>query len=155
MTIYERAAQIWSILGLAASNRQILTYGIVGKLMGVPQQGLGRMLEPVQSFCILNQLPPLTILVVSETTGEPGAGFVAAEDIPKTQLDVFNFDWISYGAPAAESLEKAADRMPSNGVRPPPPLEPRPLPAVLDEIGREAEERGLTAAKLDSLLRDE
>jgi len=155
MTIYERAAQIWSILGLAASNRQILTYGIVGKLMGVPQQGLGRMLEPVQSYCILNRLPPLTILVVSETTGKPGAGFVAAEDIPKTQLDVFNFDWISHGAPPADLLQKAADQVPSNGIRPSQPAKGRPLQAVLDEIGQEAEKRGLTAEKLELLLRDE
>jgi hypothetical protein len=32
---------------------------------------------------------------------------------------------------------------------------PRPLREIMDEIGAEAEERGLTPEKLDALLRDE
>jgi hypothetical protein len=31
MTVIERAAQIWPVLALAARNRQVLTYEIVGK----------------------------------------------------------------------------------------------------------------------------
>jgi hypothetical protein len=71
MTAYERAAQIWSVLALAARNRQVLTYSIVGNLIGVPARGLGHLLEPIQSYCLLNRLPPLTILVVSEEDGMP------------------------------------------------------------------------------------
>ena len=51
MAIYESAAQIWAVLALDARNRQILTYDIVGKLIGVPRQALGPMLEPIQSYC--------------------------------------------------------------------------------------------------------
>ena len=36
MSAGERAAQIWAVLALAARNRQILTYEIVGRLIGVP-----------------------------------------------------------------------------------------------------------------------
>ena len=94
MTIYERAAQIWAVLVLAARNRQILTYDVVGKLIGVPRQALACMLEPIQSYCLVNDLPPLSILVISEQTGIPGTGFIAAQDIPKTQVAVFGFDWL-------------------------------------------------------------
>ncbi|MBI1918906.1 MAG: hypothetical protein HYS12_29810 [Planctomycetes bacterium] len=116
MTVYERAAQIWSVLALAARNRQVLTYDIVGRLIGVPRHGLGRLLEPIQSYCLLNRLPPLTILVVSEETGIPGMGFIAAQNIPRTQVEVFAFDWSEHGAPSPERLEQAVQQLPSNAV---------------------------------------
>ena len=66
-------------------------------------------------FCLLNELPPLTILVVGETSGLPGTGFIAAEDIPKTQQEVFSFDWINHGAPSPEKFQDAVIKLPSNG----------------------------------------
>lgn len=114
MRIPERAVQIWAVLAWAAHNRQALTYDIVSKLIGVPRQGLGQLLEPIQSYCLINRLPPLTILVVRGDTGLPGVGFVAAQDIPRTQLEVFSFDWLEHGAPSPEQLEEAAKQRPSN-----------------------------------------
>src|SRR5262249_5163301 len=40
MNAFQRARQIWSLLSLAARNRQVLTYDIVGRLIGMPRQGL-------------------------------------------------------------------------------------------------------------------
>ncbi len=113
MSAAERAAQIWAVLGLAARNRQILTYKMVGRLIGVPAHGLGQLLEPIQSFCLLNQLPPLTILVVLEKTGLPSTGFsgAPADELARQQLDVFAFDWIEHGAPTPDELAQAADEM--------------------------------------------
>jgi hypothetical protein len=62
----ERAWQIWRILTWAAKNRQSVTYGHLAKLIGVATAGLGQFLEPIQSFCILEQLSLLTILVVQQ-----------------------------------------------------------------------------------------
>ncbi len=107
MTTTERAAQIWAVLALAAHNRQVLTYGILAKLIGVPRPGLGQLLEPIQSYCLVQGLPPLTILVVSENSGLPGEGFIAAQDIPKTQQMVFAFDWLAHGTPSVELFERA------------------------------------------------
>jgi hypothetical protein len=107
MEASERAAQIWAVLALASKNRQVLTYDILSKLIGVPRQGLGQLLEPIQSYCLNNKLPPLTILVVSESTGMPGEGFIAAEDIPKAQMEVFAFDWLAHGAPPPKNFENA------------------------------------------------
>jgi hypothetical protein len=114
MRVPERAAQIWSVLAWAATNRQVLTYDILSKLVGVPRMGLGHLLEPIQSYCINHQLPPLTILVVRGDTGLPGTGFVAAQDIPRVQLEMFSHDWLEQGSPSPEQLEAAVTQNPSN-----------------------------------------
>ncbi len=116
MTVVERAAQIWSVLTLAAKSRQILSYDLLSKLIGVPRPGLGQLLEPIQSFCLLKKLPPLTILVVSADSGLPGSGFIAASDIPREQARVFSFDWFTVGCPAPTELDDACKRLPSNGI---------------------------------------
>ncbi|OAI50251.1 hypothetical protein AYO44_17950 [Planctomycetaceae bacterium SCGC AG-212-F19] len=116
MNAFQRAAQIWAVLAWAARNRQVLTYKILGRLIGMPQHGLGRMLEPIQSYCLLHQLQPLTILVVSEHSGLPGVGFVAAQDIPATQQRVFAFDWLEHGCPSPQEFQDAVEQQPSNGI---------------------------------------
>ncbi len=128
MTRSERAAQLWSLLAFCASTRHVLSYEIVSRLIGVPRQGLGQLLEPIQSYCILRELPPLTSLVVSEVSGLPGEGFIAAEDVPRAQAQVFEFDWLSHDAPTVDDLEVAANELPSSG-------------RLLAELLREAEER--------------
>ena len=116
MTQYERASQIWSILALAARNRQELTYEIVGQLIGVPQMGLGNLLEPIQSYCLVHKLPPLTLLVVSKNSGKPSDGFTATKDVPEQRQKVFAFEWLGHPAPTPEKLEEAVLRQPSNGI---------------------------------------
>jgi hypothetical protein len=116
MTTYERSQQIWSVLCLAARNRQVLTYDIVGRLIGVPRQGLGNLLEPIQSICLIKGWPALTCLVVSETSGLPSPGFVAAPDVPAELIKVFKKDWLSEPAPSADDFERAAKEKPSNGI---------------------------------------
>src|SRR5687768_9930952 len=107
MQIPDRAAQIWAVLAFAATNRQVITYRILGQLIGVPARGLGQLLEPVQSYCLVHKLPPLTILVVSEESGMPSAGFTAADEIPRNQLSVFQFDWLGHRCPSPEALQAA------------------------------------------------
>ena len=115
MNIGQRATQLWSILAFAAHNRQVLTYGVVAKLTGLPPT-LGQFLEPIQSYCLLQGLEPLTVIVVNRETGLPGGGFVAAENISKAQQDVFSYDWLEHGCPSPEEFEKAVKERPSNGV---------------------------------------
>jgi hypothetical protein len=106
------------VLAWAAINRQELTYDIVGRLIGVPRQGLGRLLEPIQSYCVVRQLPPLTLLVVSEVNGQPCPGFTATQQIPEERQRVCGFDWLDHPAPTPELLEQAVQQQPSNGVAP-------------------------------------
>lgn len=97
----QRAHQLWSVLVFAAYNRQTVTYGFIGKLMGLPAAGIGRALYPIQDFCKQHELPPLTVLVVNQATGLPGDG-LEVTDFPKMVQDVFEFDWISYKAPGSD-----------------------------------------------------
>jgi putative restriction endonuclease len=107
MTKYERAAQYWSLVALAVRNRQVLTYDIVAQLTGVPRVAVGGFLDPVQAYCLQQHLPPLIILVVGENSGLPGEGFIAAQDIPRAQAEVFAYEWQSVAAPSPEALERA------------------------------------------------
>jgi hypothetical protein len=113
MTIYQRSAQIWPVLTLSAVNKQILTYDFLAKLIGVPPPALGQLLEPIQSYCLIEKLPPLTILVVSKKTGLPGSGFSAVSEIPKFQIRVFEYDWLKHGCPSPEKFAKAVKNRPS------------------------------------------
>ena len=115
MKIHERAAQIWPVLSFAARNRQVLTYDIVGDLIGVPRFALAQLLEPIQSYCLLKKLPALTVLVVNKS-GEPGIGFIAAADVPQEQHRVFSKDWLAEHTPSPEELEKAVTELPSCGI---------------------------------------
>lgn len=126
MTREERAAQIWPILTLCASQRQTLTYGLLGKHIGAFQGGLGQLLEPIQSYCLLKRLPALSSLVVSDVTGLPGEGFIAASDVPGEQARVFKHDWRSVEVPDARALDAAARKRPSNGCS---------LEELLKEVG--------------------
>lgn len=117
MTRSERASQIWAVLALAATNRQSLTYGMLSKLIGVPAAGLGKLLEPIQSYCIVEGLPPLTILVVQQESGLPGSGFTGAKatEYAKDQMKVFGYNWMQHGNPQSEVFERAVQLHPSNG----------------------------------------
>jgi len=112
----ERATQIWPLLVHCALNRQSLTYDMLGKLIGVPRQGLGQLLEPIQSYCILHKLPALTSLVVGQTTGSPGEGFIGAQDVPAEQASVYKWSWLKSTVPDEALFEHAAKYLPSNGL---------------------------------------
>jgi len=108
MNTHQRAHQIWSVLVFAAYNRQTLTYAFLGKLVGLPAAAIGRSLYPIQYFCKQQGLPPLTVLVVNQSTGIPGKGF-KVDDFAKMVQEVFEFEWISYKAPKAEVGPDAED----------------------------------------------
>ncbi|MDB4909064.1 MAG: hypothetical protein JWO05_3848 [Gemmatimonadetes bacterium] len=113
MKIQERSAQVWPLLAFAAHNRQLLSYDLVSKLTGMPAVGLGAVLEPIQSYCLLKALPPLTVLVVNKGTGMPGAGFLAS-DVPRQTSSVFEHDWLAASPPSPEQLADAVRELPSN-----------------------------------------
>lgn len=96
----QRAAQIWSVLVYAASHRQIVTYGVLAKVIGVPTAALGQLLKPVAELCGARGLPSLTAIVVSEETGVPGPGFTVAAAVPLEQMKVFRYPWLDLQPPA-------------------------------------------------------
>jgi len=112
MTREERAQQLWGILALVATNRQILTYDIVARLAGVVRPSIGDFLRPIQQYCTENNLPALTSIVVGEKTGLPGEGFIAAADVPEAQAKVFQHRWLETVAPSARQFVEAYSRAP-------------------------------------------
>lgn len=112
MTREERAQQLWSILVLAARNRQILTYEMIGQACGVPAPSIGDFLRPIQQYCSERQLPPLTSLIVQKNTGIPGDGFIAAENVPIAHMQTFSKNWLEEQAPSAQQLAEAYTRAP-------------------------------------------
>lgn len=115
MTRFERAVQLWPLLTFCATQRHVLNYDIAAKLTGVPRPALGGFLEPVQSYCLLKQLPPLSSIVVGGQTGIPGEGFIAAADVPSAQAAVFNRPWLNDKPPTVAELEESVRQLPSNG----------------------------------------
>src|ERR1700722_5354043 len=107
MNRFQRAAQIWALLVFAARNRQILSYDLVARAIGVPRTAVGGFLGPIQSYCLADGLPPLTALVVSDRSGLPGIGFIAAQDIPAAQVAVFRHPWLDAQTPTVQQLEAA------------------------------------------------
>ncbi|MCY2979446.1 MAG: hypothetical protein NTU79_12350 [Planctomycetota bacterium] len=112
----ERAAQLWPLLAWAATNRQTLTYDIVARLTGLLRPSLGGFLEPIQSYCLVNNLPPLTVIVVSTVDGRPGTGNIQSDNPLEAFISVFAHNWLETLAPSADVLAEAVIRVPTNAT---------------------------------------
>lgn len=77
MTTYERAMQIYQILIGAAHNRQVLTYDLLGDMIGVPARGLGPHLDHLMRYCASS---PETILRIPQKPHSSRAGSLKDED---------------------------------------------------------------------------
>lgn len=106
MTNEQRALQFWSVLVLAARTQQLLSYKTMEKLTGIPRQGVGKILAPIQDYCKKKKFPLLTALVVGEDEGLPGTGFKGATEgnVFAAQSRVFVFDWLGEDVPSLEDL---------------------------------------------------
>ena len=80
MNTYELAEKLWKVLTSAAHNRQVLTYELAGKPLGLGPNLLSDHLGQIQRYCERNKLPFLPILVVSKETGRPKSGFPAVPE---------------------------------------------------------------------------
>lgn len=116
MNQFQRAAQLWSLLVLAARNQQILSYRTVQHLTRMERVGIGKVcLGPIFAYCKAHKLPWLTVLVVEERTGLPGDSFInaAKREYGKTvsifelQSRVFAYDWFKEKAPTPEAFKSA------------------------------------------------
>ena len=105
----ERAYQLWIILVGMANNWQITSYGWLAELVGF--KGSGVFADPlghIAAFCILNDLPLLTTLVVKTEGGEPGSGIpIDSDEIDAERMRVLNYDWYDVVPPTPAELEEA------------------------------------------------
>jgi alkylated DNA nucleotide flippase Atl1 len=116
MTKGQRAAQLWPLLAWVATHKQTISYGDIAKLIGTPSAAIGQFLEAIQSYCLLNDLPPLTVVVVKKETGVPGDGFVG-DHFERGLERVHSHHWLDQRPPTPDELGEAVRRLPSTGNR--------------------------------------
>jgi hypothetical protein len=77
MRVSERATQVWPVLAFAARNRQVLSYGLLSKLIGTHPAGLGQVLEPIQTYLTLDNTyePPELLSHLSSSVRNGGSQF--------------------------------------------------------------------------------
>ena len=108
MTRYQRSSQIWSLLVCAARERKTYRYGDLAEILSFGGAGvMAPLLGCIMWFCEKNQLPPLTVLVVNQTSGLPGEGLTTLENINSAREEVFNFDWFGLEPPQNADFEEA------------------------------------------------
>lgn len=103
---FQCAAKAWPVLTRAAADRHTLTYGTLGKAIGVHHRPVRYVLSEIQDYCLREKLPPLTILVESGN-GKVGKGFIAweADDIEAGREMVYAESWPNYSNPFAFGLD--------------------------------------------------
>ena len=91
----QRAFFAWTILTRCAINKQTITYGELGKELNLHHRAIRFILGVIQDYCLHNELPPLTILVLNQNTGLPGCGFIAwdIENSEDGVQKVYDYNW--------------------------------------------------------------
>ena len=104
-----RAPQCWQILVSNAWNHSIITYQELADIMGIHRRPLNLILGYIMNYCVHNQLPPLTSIVVNQDTGVPGEGFTAEEaaKVPSQHIKVFRYNWFDLVPPTIEDFQQA------------------------------------------------
>jgi putative restriction endonuclease len=91
----QRAYNTWTVLTSHAANRKTITYGELADKLHIHHRVIRFVLGLIQEYCMVNELPPLTILVLNKHSVLPGDGFIAY-DIENSQdgiEKVYSFDW--------------------------------------------------------------
>lgn len=124
--LYVQAQQIWSILigfvmmkkypvgdHRAANFYDLITYSELADLMGRPgaQRTLSRQLGIVGHYCVMNDLPPLNIIVVNKDSELPGDGAVLRKGrtVAEEMGAVGAFNWFDVRPPTVGALRKVYD----------------------------------------------
>ncbi|MGJ4886401.1 hypothetical protein [Bradyrhizobium sp. HKCCYLRH1065] len=102
-----RAIQAWQILIGMAKNRQTTTYqGLSVLMFGKEAAGvLAQILGHIAFYCMDNDLPPLTSIVVDKGRGTPGHGFpIEAPSLDQRREQVYAYNWYDVYPPSEEEL---------------------------------------------------
>jgi putative restriction endonuclease len=73
-------------------------------IIGMGAGTLAQPLDLVMRYCHQNCLPPLTVLVVNQETGQPGSGLSTLEELNRDRERVFNYQWFRLPPLQAEDL---------------------------------------------------
>jgi putative restriction endonuclease len=97
---YERAFRAWPILTAAAAKRSTITYAELADYLRIHPRPIRYVLSVIQDWCLQENKPPLTILVVNQH-GQPGQGFIAwdANNLGEGYEQVYSFSWLTLANP--------------------------------------------------------
>jgi putative restriction endonuclease len=114
---YERAALAWPVLTETAANESKITYLALSERIGVHPRPIRFVLGVVQSYCLREKLPPLTILVVNRR-GVPSEGFIAwdVDNLDQGYELVYGYPWRQLSNPfgfaeSGATLQHLAQRL--------------------------------------------
>lgn len=65
----QRAFSAWTILTRSANNSKPITYGELARQLNLHHRAIRFILGVIQDYCMKNELPPLTIIVLNKNTG--------------------------------------------------------------------------------------
>ena len=108
---YERAYRAWPVLTARASARQTITYGELADHLGIHVRPIRYVLGRIQDWCLAEQKPPLTILVVNKGQGLQGEGFIAwdTSDLDQGFRTVYAYPWHELSNPFEFAANDATD----------------------------------------------
>lgn len=100
-TMSPKTLDVFDYLKGCACKMRVVTYGEVGKQVGLAARGTAKPLYQIRDLCLERGLPPLTALVVRKSDGLPGTGLkpdqtqVTPAEWREMTSQVFAFDWSS------------------------------------------------------------
>lgn len=94
----DRSAKLWNLLANLSSKKELITYKKASEVLDIHHRTIKWPLHFIQEYCKKNYLPPLTILII-DRIGNRGKGFIYTNNLPKLELDVFQYDWSSLSNP--------------------------------------------------------
>ncbi len=91
----QRAFAAWTVLTETALRNAKITYKQIAAAIGIHHRPVKYVLALIQEYCITEGLPPLTILVVNQNSGVPGAGFIGwgHDDLERGFRRVHSYPW--------------------------------------------------------------
>lgn len=107
MDQFQRSAQFWSVLVLAAKTQQVLSYQLMERITGLPSRAQSDVLGNIWFYCKQKEFPSLTCLVISQQDGNPTPDDIHKCDVSEEQRRIFVFDWLSQPAPSVEDFRDA------------------------------------------------
>ena len=101
------AFKAWKILVGLAKKGESITYGDLAKPLEIHPRSVRLVLGLIQNYCLNNDLPALTILVVNKRTRNPSTGFIARshDNLVQGRAEVQAYNW----ARASNPFSFAAD----------------------------------------------
>lgn len=95
-----RAYKAWNVMIEYAQQGMTVTYKGLADAIGVHHRACRYFLDPIQNYCMEEDLPPLTSIVVNQE-GKVGEGFIAwnKNDLEEGQSRVYHYNWFNYPNP--------------------------------------------------------